>query len=275
LITSDVQPSNELLPQLKRIDHPECERQNKEIDPLLYLANMGIMGQRGKVNHSYFPPNSNFRWVIDYPCEKEKDVSATLALIQAFGTIGARCRNGWGSFQVKPGIIQKQDAIDLLNSSTKEWTEGFRQDYPNCLGKDENRLLIWKTKNTTDKWEEAMGQLAEAYVGIRAKNVGGIPKLDGDGADYPGERHLLGFPLTNHFAQKAQNWGKRARHSSPLRFFIRKKQEGLFIGFVLHLPHRFSDQMNPMPKSKQIEVWEKVHKKLDILLKRATYEECL
>ena len=160
-----------------------------------------------------------------------------------------------------------------LDECTHEWAEGFDRDYPNCLGRDKNGALLWKTK-AMPTWESAMRDLADAYVGVRARQIGNLGKLDPDGSDFAGERHLLGFPLTNHPAKKARNWGNQGRHGSSMRFILRRKQIG-FQGFVLHLPHRFSDQMNPMPKEKQIEVWQKVHHKLDKILDRAKYEECL
>jgi CRISPR-associated protein Cmr1 len=174
---------------------------------------------------------------------------------------------------MEPEILTEEEVGYKLSACTHEWMEGFDKDYPNCLGRDEKGALLWKTK-PMPAWEYAMRELADAYVGVRAKKIGDIGKLDPDGSDFPGERHLLGFPLTNHPAKKTKNWGNQGRHGSPLRFILRKKGEG-YQGYVLHLPHEFSEQMNPMPKERQIEVWKKVHRKLDYTFDRAKYEECL
>jgi hypothetical protein len=117
-----------------------------------------------------------------------------------------------------------------------------------------------------------MRDLADAYVAVRARDVKGIHKLDPGGKDSPGERHLLGVPLTNH----GGGWGRNARHASPLRFFVRQIN-GKFHGFILHLPHSFSSQKKLPPGIIQTEVWKNVHRKLDgiVNMKRASYEDCL
>jgi CRISPR-associated protein Cmr1 len=282
-LSSRARPVELRLPELPKINHPECERQDREIDPLLYLANMGIMQPGGRVRHSYFPAGSAFEWTIEYPESAEAAMKPVIILIKAFGAVGARSRNGWGSFQVNQMECEPlhiEEWCGILDDCTKEWTKGFEKDYPNCLGVDTDAIgkgkgdvLLWKTKIMPD-WQSAMRELADAYVGVRARGVAGIGKLDANGKDQPSERHLLGFPLTNHPAKQAANWGNQGRHASSLRFVVRKKSEG-FQGFVLHLPHRFSDQMSPMSNEKQIEVWKKVHTKLDAILKRANYTECL
>jgi len=253
-----------------KIQHPEMQG---SIDSLLYLAGMGLMDPKEGVRHSFFPPGSNFLWVIDYPHEIKKELDAIFALLLAFGAIGARSRNGWGSFQVENEIMAKETALNLLNECTMPWDKGFKKDYPNCLGKDEKGPLLWKTKSM-HSWAEGMRELADAYVGVRAKTIEGIPKLDPDGKNDPSERHLLGFPLNNHPARNVVGWGSSGRHASPLRFVVRRRQEG-YTGFVLHLPHAHSKEMKLPDKINQLDVWQKVHNKLDKLMARASYKECL
>ena len=255
---------------LKNISHPETKQ--TEVKPLLYLAGMGLMSTDETPKHSYFPAKSSFEFFIDYPSKIENDLQPTFAAIQAFGSLGARSRKGWGSFQIDPELVSKEAAIRSLGDCTKEWKTGFEKDYPNCLGRDRGKLLLWKTEIQKDGWEKVMRELADVYVSVRAKEVAGISKLDPDGEDYPSERHLLGFPLTHHPARK--KWRNTARHGSPLRFVVKEKPNG-FQGLILHLPHRFSDEMEPMTKEKQMEVWDKVHQKFDKVLTRAQYEDCL
>jgi CRISPR-associated protein Cmr1 len=274
----EIKSSREDMPRIGNINHPEVERAGGNINPLRYLAGMGLLSPNGSVKHSYFDPGGNFQLVLEYPQKEEEDIGKTLALIQAFGAIGGRCRNGWGSFQITNPPVNEQDADKYLLV--------FMIDYPNCLGSDDHGKFLWRT-NPRPTWQEAMKQLAEIYIQIRAQNFGpGLEKLNpGEKQNptrrnepkQPGERHLLGIPLTNH----PGNWGGSARHASPLRFIVKRKSEG-FIGFVLHLPHRHSEAMsfpgNLNEKAGQIKVWEKVHRKLDHLdhlLQRATYGECL
>ncbi len=280
MVSSAATPEKGRLKTNLPIPHPEVAQQ--QVEALLYLGGMGLLTPRGelKESRSYFPKGSQFFLLIESVQEVEGDVKNTLALIQAFGALGSRCRNGWGSFCITSGGLEKEGALRLLDRFTHPWQDGFSRDYPTCLGKDDRGPLLWKTKSPQKSWEEAMRDLADAYASVRAVTAANIGPLDADGTTEPAERHLLGFPLTNHQAtnQSRQGWGPDGRHASPLRFVIRPRPEG-FIGFVLHLPHRFSDSMTEgiaaLQEDKQLAVWRKVHTKLDHLLHRASYEECL
>jgi CRISPR-associated protein Cmr1 len=117
-----------------------------------------------------------------------------------------------------------------------------------------------------------MCDLAEAYINVRAKSVSSsdghlLGKLN-PGAGGANERHLLGIPLTHHPA-----FGNSARHASPLHFKV-LKSGNRYQGVILHLPHKHSDNQAIFNKDKmrQIEVWKRVHQKLDAIpiLKRTT-----
>lgn len=133
-----------------------------------------------------------------------------------------------------------------------------------------------------------MRSLADIYISIRAGNDGkGIPKLEINKDSLP-ERHLLGYPVTNHPVNPIlkngqidkkhpeyewrKNWGNQGRHGSALRLIVRKEADG-HRGYILHLPHLFSTEMWPNGKERQIEIWKKVHKSLDALCDRMTTEE--
>jgi CRISPR-associated protein Cmr1 len=280
--SSNSTPRCDPFQDLKPIQHPECtsdRNPNGNINPLLYLAGMGLMrGQR--VLHSYFPPGSPFQLIFEHPNALTEELKIVFTLIQTFSAIGARCRNGWGSFRVinADPDISIEEKTEVLRRVTRDWESAFEKDYPNCLGKDEKPLL-WKTADSYDNWGNAMRELADVYVGVRARKVDRFGPLNPDGQQNPDERHLLGFPLTHHMAKQGQNWGSGGRHASPLRFFVHYK-DGEYKGFVLHLPHAHSKEM-PFPNQRrkplswQIEVWKEVHNKLDHLMPRATYEECL
>lgn len=232
---------------LSKVWHPEVGRQGRDLNPLLYLAGMGLMQANGKVNRSYFAADATFHLTLHFSSDLLEDLKPTLALVAAFGALGARCRNGWGSFQIESGLPwNKEELTAALDRCTKNWRDGFAKDYPNCLGLDElddNKPLLWKTK-PYNSWEEAMRELAEAYIAIRAGKAPkatskAIPRLAPD-PDFA-ERHLLGVPLTNHKVNIE-------RHASPLRFVVRKR-ETQFLGFVLHLPFRFANAPLPLIKA--------------------------
>jgi CRISPR-associated protein Cmr1 len=267
---------NDLGVHLPRILHPELDKPpDKKILPLSYLAGMGLMKPQGTVTRSYFPANSDFTLCLDFPGVLREELRPVLALIAAFGALGGRCRNGWGSIQIEGGLPWTTEEL-ALDRCSQTWHTGFDQDYPHCLGRDNNRPLLWKT-SPHNSWEQAMRELAEAYIALRAGSKT-ISKMDpGKLIDHKkkivnfAERHLLGVPLTNH---KLANID---RHASPLRFVVRRTPGGEFVGWVLHLPFRFAGAPPPFDdKKEQIKVWQKVHAGLDHLLTRAgSYGECL
>ena len=267
---------DEKLPAVKDIKHPEVPL---PVNPLLYLGYGPITWKKGKgavFDRSYLAPGENFKVIITLPdyLLKDKVFSASLFYVRAFGTIGSRCRNGWGSFQITK-IDPETKGIALYKEYNEEL---YERDYPFVLAGERSasgkKDLIWKTSRFHSTWQDTMKELAEIYIAVRVQ-------LGADGRGDIDERHLLGFPLTNHFAVNAPNWGGKARHASPLRLLVRKRRNG-YVGFVLHLPFGISSRMrrnasgsvffNP---TKQFSIWQKVHDKLDKLMQRARINECL
>jgi CRISPR-associated protein Cmr1 len=264
-------PRGDSLNSSHRVHHPEVGQNpnGASISSLLYLAGMGLMTPECKPKHQYFPSGGRFRLTVTAPMARLQELKTTLALVQAFGTVGGRSRNGWGSFQTLSGAMEKSEAVGLIKKCEIDWKDACRKDYPHCLGKDEKGSLLWKTKEA-ESWHKAMHLLAEAYVKVRAETVpNGLPPIN-PGPRNSGnlsERHLLGIPLTNHSVDRP------TRYASPLRFVVKRVQSsGEYKGFVLHVPQAFPQAPSHL---NQIRVWELVHAKLDALLKRAQYGDCL
>ena len=266
-IVSDATPIWDLPKESAEIPHPEA----MNVGAMGYLAGQGII-RNGKSKTNFFTENSSFTLFVDSPLSESENISAVLSLIQSFGAIGARSRNGWGSFRVINGGCDKQTVIETLKSSTvNDWKTGFKKDYPNCLGADSKGPLLWKTVQNKGQWREVMKDLATAYIELRAGKIKNDPnKLHPDK-----ERPLLGTPITNHFSND--------RYSSPIRLVIRKTESD-YRGFILHLPQEFPNNASHLAKAmgsreKQLFTWtDKIHKRLDNMtdkLRRASYEECL
>lgn len=270
-LQGDTKASVDDIPSLSPVNHPE----KGNIQPLQYLAGMSLMKSekffskeagrkidKVQVKHSYFKPGAQFTLTIEAGQRELEELRPVFRLIQDFGTIGGRSRNGWGSFTFPVGEEY------LENPRTYPWDKGFDRDYPSLLGQDKTGELIWKTTPPKNKWEEVMCDLAKAYIAVRAKPVGKDDKLNPGARSAPNERHLLGIPLTNHTV-----FGNSARHASPLHFKV-IKSGNRYEGVILHLPHRHSDQQPIFAgnSQKQIKVWEKVHRKLDAIssLQRTT-----
>ncbi len=241
--------------KLKGIKHSEVK--GGEVNPLNYLAGMGLI--KGAVQHSYFLPGGHFRLMIT---ARPKDIEIVLSLLKAFGTAGGRSRNGWGSLNIsaKNGFFNSSE--NVLKTVIKPFDDAFNCDYPHCLGADTKGLLLWKTQGVTKSWEECLRVLADIYVKTRLSlNISGHGKQD---------RHLLGYPVTHH---SVQGWN---RHASALRLLVRKSETGLYRGYVLHVPHLFSEKMwGELDAGKQKSIWRKVHAQLDGIMQRATMEELL
>ncbi len=247
-----------------KIAHPECERSNNQTEPLNYLAGMGLIHFRTGVIHSYFAPGEKFKITIQASAEHLESVQSALYLLGMFGAIGSRSRNGWGCFCIDKLPVNHGCFLRIF-------TENFDRDYPHCLGNDSKGALFWGTKITRETWEKSMKDLAEIYVAIRAGNDSwNIPKLDVNKGNPP-DRHLLGYPVTNHSINR-ENWGKQGRHASALRLMVRKESDG-HRGYILHLPHLFSKEMWPNGKDRQIEIWKRVHANLDKLCQRVELQE--
>ncbi len=249
------------------IDHPECERSNHKTNPLNYLAGMGLIHFRNGMQHSYFTPGEKFQLQIEVSQQAVDGVQSALDLIGSFGAIGSRSRNGWGSFQWHQSSYAPRFTL-------RPFENAFVYDYPHCLGKDEKGLLFWQTHILKPTWEFCMKDLAETYVSVRAGSSNKqISKLEVNKGNPP-ERHLLGYPVTNHNVS-LRNWDNNGRHGSALRLIVRK-EDGGHRGYILHLPHLFSEKMWPSDargKDQQIKIWRQVHASLDKLCQRVEMKE--
>ncbi len=279
-----------LLPTDK-IYHPEAHpprssRKGMDISPLCYLAGMGLTHPDGqRVKRSYLPVENSFVIKLFFPRTLLEESAFKVALLYfcAFGSVGSRSRNGWGSFQVEKvepedwlQEISNANFIKILQNDFPHWRKCFDKSYPYTLAKgDDGKALLWKAEGFKS-WQEAMKFLAEVYVYIRT----GEPqkwhkwsrqtKLDPDAQNFIAERHLLGFPLTNHPAHKAR-WKRLA---SPLRFFVRRKNTK-YTAFILHLSYFIESAQRFILQNDQIKLWQKVHERLDQTMQRASINDCL
>lgn len=265
-VISQAMPSSDLPKDIK-VTHPEI---NAPIYAMAYLAGQGIINKKKKPH--FFPVNSTFTLQIDSPRSETNAMKKVICLIQLFGALGARSRNGWGSFRIIGGGYESQEITQTLQSSeVNDWKTGFTKDYPNSLGKDSIGSLLWKTVPKRKHWNDVMKDLAEAYIELRAGKI----KNDPQKLHPEQERPLLGTPITHHINDE--------RYSSPIRLMVRKRGSE-YLGFILHLPQQFPNHGSPLAKSmplkeKQLDIWtNKIHKRLDNMadkLCRASYEDCL
>ena len=235
------------------------EANNKNVPLSAYLG-MGPVHFNGKYTKKRILPEEQFNLSITFPKAASAMVDA-LSLIKEFGTIGARSRNGWGSFELK--VLN--DSISLLsrqmlfNKYGKEINSIFstNKKYPFCLGITNSTPLSWKIGDTV-KWQDAMKLAGESYMDLRQQVLpfpaSGIQK-----------RHILGYPITNHILN---NWGgKNGRMPSQLRIIIRKNEKG-FSAYFFHLPHKIPKSWDTSLGT-ELNVWQSIHSYLDTNFTRA------
>jgi len=188
---------------------------------------------------------------IAFPSDESRLLDFALALMDAYGAIGGRSRNGWGSFALKP-----TDGTLLLDGlPIRDWRKCLDRDWPHAIGCDDDAALIWQT-GPYDDWHALMRQLAEIKIGLRTQ----FKFHSGRNVERPEPRHWLSYPVTNH---NVRQWGQ-GRLPNSLRFKVRATENGKLRGAIFHIPCLPPRQFRPEPDRDAIErVWQQVHAHLD------------
>lgn len=256
VITPDQQFNLSTQPfQFGKTPHPEVKG-GIPVENTLYLGYGPIQfGKPNPIFKQYIIPGSIANLTVSFTQKMREEMIKTLQLIDAFGTIGSRCRNGYGSLalsvegvpRLNPSSVECQALVDIVGNNQKE--------YPNRFGRDNNGMLLWET-NIQPQWTSAMTLLAGTYLRTRTEiNIAGNPKC-------LHERHILGFPLTNHDKNLPQDWERNGRMPSQLRLMVKRTQANHLVARILHLPHNLP---KPWPTNlpPQQDVWRQVHQFLD------------
>ena len=265
------------LPEVAGVHHPEVTiRGRHSIDPFLYLGYGAIFG--GRINNP-ISTKDGIVWTVmcDSP---ENEIRETIKLIHLFGTIGGRCRNGWGSLVLKSKDGEKlpeiSEILDKNNKESRKWLYDYARylnnalelDWCHAIGKDEDGLFFWRSKGEFPSWEEAMRQLAEVKIALRTqfhfKGAGPHDKLC--------DRQILAYPVNKH---SLHVWGN-ARSANQLFFKVHKLANGRFVPIIVHLPHGIPEKLREELsesdkkdlKTREQKIWVNVHKVLDPKMQR-------
>ncbi len=177
-----------------------------------------------------------------------------LWLMDRYGTVGGRSRNGWGSYQLTP--IHGGDAL-TGTPPLRDWRQCLNLDWPHAIGQDEKGALIWQTA-PHDDWKALMKTLAIIKIGLRTQFV--FPKASPPHAN-PLPRHWLSYPTTTHTTHA---FDRSARLPNQLRFKVRATGDGKLVGVIFHMPHLPPPAFKPDRKTIEC-VWQCVHRLLDAL----------
>jgi len=146
---------------------------------------------------------------------KESKIEQALALMNAYGTLGGRSRNGWGSLELRGEHVELKPAV-------RDWEAAMQMDWPHALGKDD-RTLIWQSSPLV-RWEDAMKLLAQ----VRADMRRAVP-----------DRLMLAYPSTKG---TMPGWGNSDRVPHSLRFKVRP-EGAQFVAVIFHMPCRPADAL--------------------------------
>jgi CRISPR-associated protein Cmr1 len=192
---------------------------------------------------------------LAFPAGEEGRLKQALSLMQLYGTLGGRSRNGWGSLRLHPNDDKVPALADSLASSNiRNWQDCLDQDWPHAIGEDETGPLIWQTVDHGD-WKALMTTLAKLKIGLRTQFL----FHPGKNAKTPEARHWLSYPVTNH---SVSSWDRNARLPNSLRFKVRQAADGKLYGLIVHLPCQPPASFKPDLRVIK-DTWKKVYRFLD------------
>lgn len=236
--------------EAKTVRHPEV---NQPIGPHLYLGFGPLTNDREKRGTALKAPpaiqaGEKAELLLAFPERHQPEIEAALALMNLYGAVGGRSRNGWGSFRLDPaGSVQ----LPL-----RPWRDALQLDWPHCIGQEDSEPLIWQTKGTYQDWRELMRVLAEIKIALRTQfGFSAGPHRT------PIERHWLAYPVTKH---AVGSWGNQARLPNSLRFKVRclDNDARKLVGIIFHMPCQPPAAFSPDVNTLEI-VWGRVHQFLD------------
>ncbi|CRI66786.1 conserved hypothetical protein [Thiocapsa sp. KS1] len=248
-----------------KVKHPEV---GPPIGPLLYLGYGPL--EVSKVTQGGKPPafatvlkknaaiqhGEIARLSLAFPDKAEEQIKTALWLIDHYGALGGRSRNGWGSLSLVPMNDSSPKLDGPLDSALMhDWRRALQLDWPHAIGGDDGRPLIWWTPECGD-WKALMRQLAEIKIGLRTqfKFPPAAPPHP-----HPLDRHWLSYPITKHWVKP---WGRNLRLPNSLRFKVRRDDQGQLHGVIVHVPCAPPAAFRPDLRALE-SVWSRVHHFLD------------
>lgn len=232
-----------------KTNHPEVAKKGKgDISNALYLGFGPIQGTKVK---NYIRPRNRATLTMTFPRDKQALFHRIFQLIDAFGALGSRSRNGYGSIALSGSDFSRPLLQEFQTQPLSDLINGSKQ-YPSTLGTDRGRLLCWETAPQED-WKEIMKTLAGAYLKTRTS-----VDITGQGLQ---QRHIMGYPVTHH---SVTDWGgSNGRMPSQLRLMVKRNHEDKLVGRILHLPHKLPKRWESAKLGSELVVWQKIHGLLD------------
>jgi CRISPR-associated protein Cmr1 len=261
----------------KDFDSVQTTRSGGSVPADLYLGYGPIQRSRGNTTmRTAIEPEATAKLRLLPPHEHSQEIAAALALIQWFGAIGSRSRNGWGSIWLDakgetPPLPPLRRSERLLDAVSRNWSDCHTLDWPHAIGSDDDGPLIWCTEEFGN-WRQAIGALANVRLAVRRaaktiRNPGGCAAA----------LHYLGYPAgtgtQNPWKLEVADKRDTLRLASPLRFKVAPAGGGVR-GIVFHVPcavpAAFLDQVRNHSDRAWLanaanlrNAWQRIHETLD------------
>lgn len=258
--------------------HPEAERVNYRVGPHAYLGFGPLDGRGGtrlSKSNALIQAKEQAEIIVAMPDPQggglvssilknnTSRIHRALWLMDRYGTLGGRSRNGWGSFclqPIPPGPGWDEGLKAVQQVPCRDWQLALGMDWPHAIGESEQRALIWETEQAYGDWKALMRDLAILKIGIRTQFVFST----GNNAPGPEARHWLSHPVTQH---NVRAW-RQGRLPNSLRFKVRPdaKDPAKLRGVIFHVPCLPPCGFAPdLAAVKQ--TWKSVHALLDQMTK--------
>lgn len=234
-----------------RVSHPEVKN---PVGSQLYLGYGPLNFANGtamKANAA-IQSGESATLSIAVPNEHAAHIEHALTLMNLYGTLGGRSRNGWGSF-----VLTTLEDTPALGGEIplRSWKAALALDWPHALGQDARGAQVWQTQALPD-WKAVMKRLAEIKIGLRTQFI--FPHERPNDAVH--DRHWLSYPITTH---KVKDWDRKGlRLPNTLRFKVRPAADGQLVGVIFHVPHKPPGGFTP-DAARLERVWSQVHAYLD------------
>ncbi|MCY4189493.1 MAG: hypothetical protein OXD30_13520 [Bryobacterales bacterium] len=206
-------------------------RDNKS--DLVYLG-YGPLNQSKRAIHAGQWANLS----IAMPDGAEADIRSACVLIHAYGAVGGRSRNGWGSvcLEAPDGPPEFPPTSDFQRWM-RNWRQALDLDWPHTIGKDESGPLVWQTAATYKDWSKVLCELSKVKKHLRK------------------ERKF-----------EVRKWQNK-RLPNTLRFKVRRdpSSKSALRGVVFHVPCKPPQEFGPDLDTIK-NVWCHAHKDLDALV---------
>ncbi len=150
-----------------KVIHPEVKF---PVGSQLYLG-YGPLDFKMGVKHSpAIKAEEKNQLTLIHPKKDAATFEQVMQLINKFGTLGGRSRNGWGSIDIQSNSVEGNHILNaeklLLHSITRPLSECLKLDWPHAIGTDDQGLLIWHTPER-DNWQLVIKDLAQTKIKFR------------------------------------------------------------------------------------------------------------